>query len=437
MASTVFQNGTLIEAEWMNSVNAATYTPVYNVKDPIYGAKGDGTTDDYAAILKAVTAANVAGRGTIYFPPGDYVIASGTGFTLADKVNIVGAGQRTTKILKAYNGDLFPAIGGYTMFANLSIDMQGATYTTGSGVVIPANKPGQVFINVEIRNAPVNCLLFAADGGSGFKSIACQYYTLGTVGTVGAVKINGTDTAANPRHFYATDSAGCTLFDFGGANDTFVSGGYTNGLIFGTTSAKVMMTNMRIGAAAGTVTIKGGSHKIKGCVFASPVILDSSTTSVELDSEVPSWDITDSGTTNYITMGGIKSFTPTWTSSGTQPTLGNGTLTGVYSRRGNEISCEVNLQIGSTTTQGTGTWYFALPRADYSFITQVGVGSCYAANNAATSALVGVVQVVPGGSKVQINCVTSGGAGANVGTTTPFVFDTGSIVRMKFTYITT
>lgn len=42
----------------------------YNVK--AYGAKGDNTTDDSAAIQRALNAAGTAGRGTVVIPPGQY-----------------------------------------------------------------------------------------------------------------------------------------------------------------------------------------------------------------------------------------------------------------------------------------------------------------------------------------------------------------------------
>jgi polygalacturonase len=51
------------------SVTAAA-VPVFNVKT--YGATGNGSTNDSAAINKAVTAANAAGGGTVEFPSGSY-----------------------------------------------------------------------------------------------------------------------------------------------------------------------------------------------------------------------------------------------------------------------------------------------------------------------------------------------------------------------------
>jgi hypothetical protein len=39
---------------------------IYNVK--AYGAVGDGTTDDYTAVMAAISAAQNANGGTIYFP---------------------------------------------------------------------------------------------------------------------------------------------------------------------------------------------------------------------------------------------------------------------------------------------------------------------------------------------------------------------------------
>src|SRR6185437_7942329 len=47
----------------------------FNVRSSLYGATGDGTTDDTAAVQAAINAAGPTG-GTVYFPPGDYLISA-------------------------------------------------------------------------------------------------------------------------------------------------------------------------------------------------------------------------------------------------------------------------------------------------------------------------------------------------------------------------
>ena len=45
----------------------------------------------------------------------------------------------------------------------------------------------------------------------------------------------------------------------------------------------------------------------------------------------------------------------------TSPTVGNGTLVAVKSRKGKELTYRIFLEFGSTTSSGTGSWYFPLP----------------------------------------------------------------------------
>lgn len=54
-------------------------------------------------------------------------------------------------------------------------------------------------------------------------------------------------------------------------------------------------------------------------------------------------------------------YTPVWTASTTNPTLGNGTLTGAYMQAGKLVIWRLKLTFGSTTTVGSGTWSFTLP----------------------------------------------------------------------------
>lgn len=51
---------------------------IFSVKDPAYGALGDGVTDDSGAVAAALSAAQMYanGIGTVYFPPGTYNLAT-------------------------------------------------------------------------------------------------------------------------------------------------------------------------------------------------------------------------------------------------------------------------------------------------------------------------------------------------------------------------
>jgi hypothetical protein len=58
-----------------------------------------------------------------------------------------------------------------------------------------------------------------------------------------------------------------------------------------------------------------------------------------------------------------SSYTPVWSSSGTAPALGNGTLTGKYKRVGDTVHIRIVLLLGTTSTVGSGTYRFSLPVA--------------------------------------------------------------------------
>lgn len=54
-------------------------------------------------------------------------------------------------------------------------------------------------------------------------------------------------------------------------------------------------------------------------------------------------------------------YTPAWTASTTNPTLGNGAIEGYYSQLGKVVNFSIELTFGSTTKRGVGNYRFSLP----------------------------------------------------------------------------
>ena len=103
---------------------------VFNVKDPDYGALGDGTTDDTTAIQAAIDAAEVAG-GNVFIPRGTFIV---TGLIVgASNVWIVGDGPQVAvlKLKDAANDHVILATSQTDLgFRNFGIDGNKANNTT-------------------------------------------------------------------------------------------------------------------------------------------------------------------------------------------------------------------------------------------------------------------------------------------------------------------
>ena len=56
-----------------------------------------------------------------------------------------------------------------------------------------------------------------------------------------------------------------------------------------------------------------------------------------------------------------ETWTPVWTASTTNPVIGNGTISGSYTRINKLVIAEGAIIMGSTTTYGTGTYRISLP----------------------------------------------------------------------------
>lgn len=56
-------------------------------------------------------------------------------------------------------------------------------------------------------------------------------------------------------------------------------------------------------------------------------------------------------------------YTPVWTSTGTQPALGNGVISGKVMKFGKYRVVKIEMTLGSTSTIGTGVYRWSLPEA--------------------------------------------------------------------------
>jgi hypothetical protein len=59
--------------------------------------------------------------------------------------------------------------------------------------------------------------------------------------------------------------------------------------------------------------------------------------------------------------GAAQAYTPAWTSTGTQPAIGNGSIVGSYIQIGSLVYGSILVKYGTTTSSGTGIFSFGLP----------------------------------------------------------------------------
>ena len=73
--------------------------------------------------------------------------------------------------------------------------------------------------------------------------------------------------------------------------------------------------------------------------------------------------------------GAWVAYTPTWTATTTNPTIGNGTLSGYYTKIGKTVHFRIIIVFGTTTNAGSGIYFFGIPvnaRAVYGAFYPVG-----------------------------------------------------------------
>lgn len=136
-----------------------------------------------------------------------------------------------------------------------------------------------------------------------------------------------------------------------------------------------------------------------------------------------------------LTAPGWTAYTPAWTAFGVAPAIGNGTATGAY-RQSTDMDLVIvrgNLTFGSTTTYGTGIYFFSLPVAASAGWIGCAGGTGYALDTAVQE-YAGVVKI-DGSTTLRILPASNNtDSTANWGPTAPFTFGNGDSVRFQVIY---
>jgi len=126
---------------------------------------------------------------------------------------------------------------------------------------------------------------------------------------------------------------------------------------------------------------------------------------------------------------GLISYSPTITASGGGFSLGDGTLSGYYSKRGDEVTVFVKMIFGSTSNAGAGTWDISIPVAARTEIEPIGSALVL---DAGTNFRTGVCRArVDGTARIQVFIDSAiGAAGAGV----PVTWATGDEMYLTVRY---
>jgi hypothetical protein len=191
---------------------------------------------------------------------------------------------------------------------------------------------------------------------------------------------------------------------------TGISGGGTSGAVTVTNDMATTITtkgDLVVGTGSGTYT------RLAAPITNNTVIVRDSTTASGLAYSAD-W----------------SSYTPTWTATGTAPSLGNGTLSGNYIQIGKTVFAQIYFAAGSTTTFGTGSWRFSLPVTANVLAGTAALmpGGCYAED-------AGVAGYTRSARRVSSTTLTFNAENnIELSNLTPFVWATGDFFNSTFSY---
>lgn len=396
---------------------------------------------DGSDISSALTSA-LAAQSVVVLP------ATSTGYTMSSQVvvpankTILGSGMRSTKITKAFNGDMFDMRDGARL-SDLYLEGDGDN-RSGKCIICTGTNGRQVGERLRLLNFRDSCIDFevAAGSQSSWHIIHANRWDIATHAAaltgsgLYAFTISATQQlSAVPRTFTHIQTLGTPSFDFGGCNNVEVIGGFIADINYTADSRAVKLVGVRLANQA-ALTINGHNNTIVGSDIGPAITIASGADAISLEgnsyNNLPIIDNSNNGR-NRISFG-VVVYTPIWTStSGTQPDIGNGLLRGMYSRSVDREYITIDFIPGTTTTFGdAGAWTFTTPHNATAIAStpQVQVASGYLQDVSVPATKLCVPRIVSNTNDILI--ITESG---EVNFNTPWAWAPGDILRISISYV--
>lgn len=246
-------------ATWsLKSMGVVVGTAFISVKDPTYGAKGDGSTNDLTAIQNAINAAQTAGGGIVLVPPGNYNVSGALAISTAG-VTVMGIGDPIIRSTVS-NANVFTITAARTNIVNLGIEVAAAVGANSTGYAISIASADNCRIESVNVSRVYNTYKFAravSVTSSSYTKVDGGYYFAVDAGIRFATATSSYNSVVNAE--YVSGAVGVYI-----ANQSFfvLSGvAYISGTIDvqGVSSTRVLVTACNLGT--------GGFNVDSGCSY--------------------------------------------------------------------------------------------------------------------------------------------------------------------------
>lgn len=440
-----------------------------------FGAKGDGVTDDTAALQAAVNAAGSTTHKRVRIPYGAAGIYKVTNAVFINSGGItIEWDNNTISVKKFYNGAVFVVLAGLVSFINPGIDGNGAAGYTGSGIYFGDAPTYFTFdcsiINPRIRATKDSCVLFLGPrGGSGIVIDGGSLLTYNASGASSggypSIRVTGAqDGDVSPRIINNCSSSSQVLIDVTGMWATRITNCFTGSIFFKgnpdvtglvgaySSCAETFIANTYIRDG---MTISGSEVLVEGCLTHGVAPIYSTYGGAPTSYATYGWKITSDsiachfGASNSTSNGILdespnglaidnqsSSFeygsvmSPAWKGSVTDPVIGNGSILFSYESNYKTIMFNVTLTTGSTTTLGSGDWRFELPYWTNTARKEVGQWAMY---RPGLGWLHGAVVCTSVGNPHSIQLLDSA-SGNYIGSGIPASMPTGTSLQISYNY---